>query len=212
MRRSRVRSQDVNSSARRKPGKLRHCPRLLHFSTIPAPASVFCCCRKLLIDPVVLCAVYGFVTMLRPLGRRPWTCRKCLLQLQSRAFESASSPAPRPHVDYVPADNSAPGKNADDDTLRRVFDSQPFWREFSHHRTAAAPKQAGLVQNQYLTSPDGFRVFASFSLQKCQEVVAKVLQASTLDEYRALARNLDRLSDLLCRVIDLSDFYSNNTP
>lgn len=156
--------------------------------------------------------LYTLLTMLRPLGRRSWTCRKCLLQLQSRTFESAAYPAPRTHVDYVPADNSAPKKNADDDTLRRVFDSQPFWKEFSHHRSSTVPKRAGLVQNQYLTSPDGFRAFASVSLQKCQAIVAKVLQASTLDEYRALARNLDRLSDLLCRVIDLSDFIRTIHP
>lgn len=99
-----------------------------------------------------------------------------------------------------------------DDVLRRVFDSKPFWKEFSQHRTATVPRKAGLVQNQYLTSPDGFRAFASVSLQKCQAVVAKVLQASTLDEYRALARHLDRLSDLLCRVIDLSDFIRTMHP
>ncbi|KAJ6008344.1 Mitochondrial intermediate peptidase [Penicillium herquei] len=144
--------------------------------------------------------------MLRPLGRRPWTCGQCLLQRQTRTFESAASQLPRSPLDSVPAYNSAPNKNLDDDTLRRVFDSQNFWKDFSQQRIAAVPKRAGLVQNQYLTSPDGFREFANASLQKCQAIVSKVLGASTVEEYRSLARDLDRLSDLLCRVIDLSDF------
>ncbi|KAJ5584338.1 Mitochondrial intermediate peptidase [Penicillium hispanicum] len=150
--------------------------------------------------------------MLRPLGRRSWTCRKCHLQRHSRAFASAPSPAPRSHSDYVPADNCTRKKNADDDILRRVFDSRLFWRDFSQQRSSAVPKRAGLVQNQYLTSPDGFRAFAHISLQRCQNIVAKVLSASTLDDYRALARNLDRLSDVLCRVIDLSDFIRTIHP
>ncbi|KAJ5272668.1 Mitochondrial intermediate peptidase [Penicillium angulare] len=144
--------------------------------------------------------------MLRPLGRRSWTCRRCLVQRQTRTFESAASQAPRSYTSYIPADNNNPTKDADDETLRRVFDSQNFWKDFSQQQSATVPKQAGLVQNQYLTTPDGFRDFAHVSLQKCQTIVAKVLGAQTVDEYRSLARNLDRLSDLLCRVIDLSDF------
>lgn len=64
----------------------------------------------------------------------------------------------------------------------------------------------GLVQNQFLTRPEGFRQFAQVSLQKCQKIVAKVLAASSTEDYINMARDLDRLSDLLCRVIDLSDF------
>lgn len=133
---------------------------------------------------------------------RSWTCRQCLLRLQSRrAFATASTATPA--FDYGPTHHQTQSK--DDDTLRRVFDSQPFWKEFSQ-RSYAHPKRTGLVQNQYLTSPDGFREFASVSLHKCQAIVARVLGASTLEEYRSMARDLDRLSDLLCRVIDVSDF------
>ncbi|MCJ1338661.1 Mitochondrial intermediate peptidase [Bachmanniomyces sp. S44760] len=58
----------------------------------------------------------------------------------------------------------------------------------------------------------GFETFAQDTLKKCREVVARALQASTVDEYRALATDLDRLSDLLCRVIDLADFVRNTHP
>ena len=42
--------------------------------------------------------------------------------------------------------------------------------------------------------------------------MAKVLGASTTEEYIPMARDLDRLSDLLCRVIDLSDFVRSTHP
>lgn len=142
-----------------------------------------------------------------PLRRRPWTCRACLQRLQQprRSLETAASPSSQSDVyDYTPTNHSTQ-KKTNDETLRRVFDSQPFWREFSQ-RSATQSKPTGLVQNQYLTNPDGFRAFANVSLQRCQAIVSKVLSASTLEEYRDMARDLDRLSDLLCRVIDLSDF------
>lgn len=145
--------------------------------------------------------------MLSPLRRRPWACRECLRSL--RFFETATGSAPNPttQFDSAPAAaNSAIQKQIDDDVLRRVFDSKPFWQEFSQRKFSAFPRRTGLVQNQYLTRPEGFGEFAHASLRKCQEIVHRVLTASTLEEYRAMARNLDRLSDLLCRVIDVSDF------
>lgn len=145
---------------------------------------------------------------------RPWTCRRCLQRRHFRRFfESAAAPAPNPspQAGFIPTSTPGKKKSQDDDTLRRVFDSEPFWHEFSQ-RSYLHSKRAGLVQNQYLTSPDGFRAFASVSLQKCQAIVSRVLAASTVEEYRAMARNLDRLSDLLCRVIDLSDFMRTIHP
>ncbi|KAL3460289.1 hypothetical protein BJX64DRAFT_263561 [Aspergillus heterothallicus] len=142
---------------------------------------------------------------------RPWICRTRRLQprLHRRAITTSVR---RAFVSASPVQSSS-SKSSDDDTLRRVFDSQTFWHEFSQS-AAFSPdrKPAGLVQNQYLTTPEGFRTFAQVSLQKCQAIVSRVLSASTVDEYRSLVRQLDRLSDLLCRVIDLSDFIRANHP
>ena len=70
----------------------------------------------------------------------------------------------------------------------------------------------GLFQNRYLTKPAGFEQFASVTLAKCKRIVKKVLGYSTPNEYRNITRDLDRLSDLLCRVIDLSDFIRSVHP
>jgi intermediate peptidase len=50
------------------------------------------------------------------------------------------------------------------------------------------------------------------NLQKAKGIVEKVLRASSTEEYKAVARDLDRLSDILCRVIDLSDFVRSTHP
>ncbi|KAL4966355.1 mitochondrial intermediate peptidase [Aspergillus stella-maris] len=145
---------------------------------------------------------------------RPWVCRTCRLQqhLPRRSITTSALRSASASASATPA-HFSPSKKSDDDTLRRVFDSQSFWRDFSASSSYSLGRQpTGLVQNQYLTTPDGFRAFAQVSLQKCQAIVSRVLAASTVDEYRGLVRQLDRLSDLLCRVIDLSDFIRASHP
>ncbi|KAF2459272.1 hypothetical protein BDY21DRAFT_299912 [Lineolata rhizophorae] len=161
-------------------------------------------------------------------ARQPWTCARCShlrrqqLHAPRRAFASAASPSAAHQQRlardssgvHVPADLSSPSVTHDDRTLRQVFDSADFWRDFSRDAKANAlsGKPAGLFQNRYLTHPAGFQDFATVTIHKCRTVLAKVLAASSLDEMRSIPRDLDRISDLLCRAIDLSDFVRATHP
>ncbi|KAI7157242.1 zincin [Hortaea werneckii] len=153
--------------------------------------------------------------MLKPTPKRPWTCPSCLRQqrrstrrclVSSSTTRGATAAATSTAFD-PPASKIAPGIQHDDRTLRQIFDSASIWKEFSsktrHHYGG---KNAGLFQNKYLTRPEGFQDFAGVTLQKCKRIVANVLAYETTDDLKRVAKDLDRLSDLLCRVIDLSDF------
>ncbi|OJD14621.1 hypothetical protein AJ78_05051 [Emergomyces pasteurianus Ep9510] len=151
--------------------------------------------------------------MLKILRRQPWTCRRCILQqhraqIIRRIHHNANLGVLKNVQDYTVAGNEA-AKRHDDSALRLIFDSQPFWREFSQRKSSSS---SGLLQNQYLTCPEGFLKLASVSLQKCQEIMARVLEVSTLDGYKRVTKDLDLLSDLLCRVIDIADFMRSNHP
>lgn len=148
--------------------------------------------------------------MLRRTGRPAWTCAQCLRLQQRRCGSTIAATAA---AEISPASRAAPGQNHDDRVLRQIFDSPRFWKDFSastKHQPQAVSQ--GLFQNRYLTRPEGFQHFAEVTLQKCMKIVDKVLGASTVEEYRMLARDLDRLSDLLCRVIDLADFVRSTHP
>ncbi|EHL02700.1 putative Mitochondrial intermediate peptidase [Glarea lozoyensis 74030] len=100
-----------------------------------------------------------------------------------------------------------------DHALRQIFDSPAFWSEFSQHSRASYMRRShGLFQNKYLTSPEGFERFAQSNLRKAKKIVDQVLQAKSKEEYGKVVKQLDRLSDLLCRVIDLSDFVRATHP
>ncbi|KEY67611.1 hypothetical protein S7711_07808 [Stachybotrys chartarum IBT 7711] len=142
--------------------------------------------------------------MISSRGPRLWVCTRCVRRVtkprQHRRWESTTaSAAGNPHP-FSPVQHATSGRH-DDAVLRKLFDSPG--------RSLPAlfqKKSQGLFRNRYLTSPQGFELFAQKNLEKATRIVKKVLGASTVDEYRAIVRDMDRLSDMLCRVLDLCDF------
>ncbi|KAI1390239.1 mitochondrial intermediate peptidase-like protein [Hypoxylon trugodes] len=147
-----------------------------------------------------------------------WTCSRCLRQAapargsQRRLLSSAPGAA---QVDstHIPIDHTPPDSKHDDSLLRRIFDSPPTFKDFAKPLFKIGSREnVGLFRNKYLTSPQGFLTFADVTIKRAQKLVNKVLNASTLEDYKALVRDLDRLSDLLCRVLDVSDFVRVTHP
>ncbi|KAI5361155.1 Putative peptidase M3A/M3B catalytic domain, neurolysin/Thimet oligopeptidase, domain 2 [Septoria linicola] len=152
---------------------------------------------------------------------RQWTCPSCSLQTTTRRSLVTSNRAKGAAAatavvaeDYRPVSKANPSIAHDDRTLRKVFDSSDFWKEFSSKQKYhnGKNKSAGLFQNRYLYEPAGFERWANNVLQKCQRIVARVLQYDSVEQYKRITRDMDRLSDLLCRVIDLSDFIRSVHP
>ncbi|MBV35804.1 MAG: hypothetical protein CMP47_10205 [Rickettsiales bacterium] len=161
--------------------------------------------------------------MLKSVIPRPWICSRCIRrQLPSRIRRNhLQAVPPTPLEDavalgfkaargQVAIDTTTPGSQHDDKTLGQIFDSPGFWREYS--QSSKSGHRAGLFQNRYLTSPQGFEQFANTSLERAKRVVAKILAASKPEEYQHVVKDLERLSDLLCRIIDLSDFVRATHP
>ena len=152
----------------------------------------------------------------RALRRQPWTCPNCLRQQRRRLVTSSTTKgaaAAAVAQDYQPPSKASPSIAHDDRTLRQIFDSPSFWKDFSSkNKYHFGGRSAGLLQNRYLTHPSGFQTFAETTLQKCKKLVARVLAYDSVEDYKRIARDLDRLSDLLCRVIDLSEFIRSVHP
>jgi intermediate peptidase len=164
-------------------------------------------------------AARRYHSMLMRLARgkpAPWICLRCLRQatrprprprrLNSTFAAAAAASSPPPAALYG---LSASGKT-DDDALRRVFDNATFWEGF--RRSAQKKTPSGIIGNKYLTHPEGFVDFVTITIQRCNAVVQKVEQAESIQDFKNMVRELDKLSDLLCRVIDLADFVRGTHP
>ncbi|KAL8741823.1 MAG: hypothetical protein Q9190_005617, partial [Brigantiaea leucoxantha] len=117
----------------------------------------------------------------------------------------STTEAHHPTLRTFATDSSHP----DDHALRSIFDSRSFWKDFS--ATTTGPKK-GLFQNRYLTHPDGFLEFSRRTVDRCQSIAATVIHASSRDQFRSIPSQLDRLSDSLCRVLDVADFVRMTHP
>lgn len=155
-------------------------------------------------------------------GSRLWICARCVHRvarrpIQKRCQSNAAAPATASSISYSAAVNSTQlspvsagaSTHHDDAVLRDLFDAPSGGFSFPQ---LSFQKSQGLFKNRYLTSPDGFLLFAEKNLDKATRIVKRVLSASTIQEYQRLVRDLDRLSDLLCRVLDLSDFVRMTHP
>lgn len=131
----------------------------------------------------------------------------------TRRFQTAAaSPVTSwPQIDK--GDASISTNSNEDKLLRTIFDSHQCWLDFSKCAQAASSRPSkGLIQNRYLTQPSGFHDFTQATLRKCRNIVAKVVAASSAEDYKSIPRDMDRLSDSLCRVLDIAEFVRANHP
>ena len=72
---------------------------------------------------------------------------------------------------------------------------------------------SGIFQHTQLNTPAGFTALADSTLVRAQLLTERILRApQSRSELFKVVKNLDRLSDLLCGVIDLAELLRNAHP
>ncbi|PWN48305.1 zincin [Violaceomyces palustris] len=142
------------------------------------------------------------------------------LRCQRKSFSSTSARAlgsPRAKLAENPPlfSNNPAHYEADNLQLRALIDS-PSSSSTSNSSTASITP-TGLFQVPSLTSPDQFITLAQKTLSRAQLLVDRIVRADPekggdLEELRKVIRNFDRLSDLLCGVIDMAELVRNAHP
>ncbi|CAJ0627071.1 4355_t:CDS:2, partial [Entrophospora sp. SA101] len=96
--------------------------------------------------------------------------------------------------------------------IPKIFNQ--FQRVRLHHNNAPSVKTpTGLFRNPALSTPQGFKTEANKVLKRVGFLVQRISNATTdVVELRKVVKNLDRLSDLLCSVIDTAEFVRNSHP
>jgi intermediate peptidase len=106
--------------------------------------------------------------------------------------------------------NAANSAMPNDTNLRAIFD-EPFSNTPS---PSASLTPTGLFGNATLRSPDDFISLAHATIEKAKVIVARITKApeAGLAEMRMVVQNFDRLSDVLCSVIDTAELVRHAHP
>ncbi|CAG8485533.1 12715_t:CDS:2 [Cetraspora pellucida] len=109
-----------------------------------------------------------------------------------------------------------------DESLRLIFDNINVWNEFTNRSRIftklefdaplSTRKFTGLFRNSELTSPQGFQKEAEKAVRRVKLLINRIVNANTDEELRKVVKNLDRLSDVLCSVIDTAEFVRTVHP
>lgn len=103
--------------------------------------------------------------------------------------------------------------NDKQDFIRLIFDNQSVFRNLSK---AVKKNQAvaGLFENPHFSDIHGIDYAAQQAIQRAQIIVERICNApeNGPEEMSRVVKNLDRLSDTLCSVIDIAEFVRNAHP
>ncbi|KAI9477844.1 MAG: hypothetical protein EXX96DRAFT_523965 [Benjaminiella poitrasii] len=99
-------------------------------------------------------------------------------------------------------------KDTHDTAFRAIFDDPQKIRKQN------SPATTGLFENPYFMDPKGINDATQQAVQRAQLIVERISNApqNGVEELRKVVKNLDRLSDTLCSVIDMAEFTRNAHP
>lgn len=94
-----------------------------------------------------------------------------------------------------------------DDTSLVAFFDNPFSPVVSRGNST------GLLGHSHLTSPWALNALADGAIQRTEWLIKRIMKArESRDELYMVVKNLDKISDLLCGVIDLAELIRNAHP
>lgn len=99
--------------------------------------------------------------------------------------------------------------------LKEIFDSDKYWQASNQDRSIMSSfvgARTGLFKNPYLTSADGLQSFTDSMLENAQRIVEELVNDTSDEGLKNYIKNLDTLSDVLCKVIDLCEFIRISHP
>lgn len=112
--------------------------------------------------------------------------------------------------------------------LKQTFDDLDYWFNINKRNyellkgtgnnfkslgySTPSQLETGLFQNPYLTSPEGLRKFSRKSLAQANDLLEDMRNDKSVRGLTSYVMKLDRLSDTLCRVIDLCEFIRSSHP
>ncbi|KAI7897610.1 uncharacterized protein BX663DRAFT_527690 [Cokeromyces recurvatus] len=98
-----------------------------------------------------------------------------------------------------------------DNSIRLIFDDPQAWK---HTQSTNASTPVGLFENPYFANPQSIDNATKQAIQRAQLIVERISNApkNGLEEMQKVVKNLDRLSDTLCSVIDIAEFTRNAHP
>ncbi|PVG03221.1 zincin [Serendipita vermifera] len=82
------------------------------------------------------------------------------------------------------------------------------------HATYDRPSRGstGLFHYRQITTPQALIPVAIATMKRANYIVRRIVNAQDAQETRKIVKNIDRLSDLLCRVIDMAEFVRHTHP